>query len=203
MSTPVSPGGRARPAASTRPWPDPRLRVGDAERAEVTDRLARHYSDGRLDQAEFDRRLDKAMRATTVADLTGLLDDLPDGQPPRLPYPVAPGGPGSQPGGRRYRRRLLKLQLEQQRLVVKRERHELRKLQRAGHRHALMWIMAFAAFLLAGYLVSRAIEHWFAAWLVLGVIVVLLLRRGSGSPAGHPDDRDQPDEPDHRDDRDR
>ena len=31
------------------------LRVSDAERAEVADRLSKHYADGRLDQAEFSR----------------------------------------------------------------------------------------------------------------------------------------------------
>jgi hypothetical protein len=53
------------------------LRVSDAERAEVADRLSKHYSDGRLDQAEFDERVDQAMRAKTQSDLSGLFDDLP------------------------------------------------------------------------------------------------------------------------------
>jgi len=72
MSAPYSP-----------PWPrrgnyaHRDLRVSDAERAEVADRLAKHYSDGRLDQAEFDERIDRAMRAKTESDLSGLFDDLP------------------------------------------------------------------------------------------------------------------------------
>ena len=53
------------------------LRVSDAERAEVADRLSKHYSDGRLDQAEFDERVDQAMRAKTQSDLNGLFADLP------------------------------------------------------------------------------------------------------------------------------
>src|SRR5260370_11408336 len=53
------------------------LRVSDAERAEVADRLSKHYSEGRLDQAEFDERVDQAMRAKTRSDLSGLFDDLP------------------------------------------------------------------------------------------------------------------------------
>ena len=56
------------------------LRVSDAERAEVADRLSKHYSDGRLDQAEFDERVDQAMRAKTQSDLSGLFDDLPDAE---------------------------------------------------------------------------------------------------------------------------
>lgn len=53
------------------------LRLSDAERAEVADLLSRHYTDGRLDQAEFDERLDQAMKAKTYRDLNGLFDDLP------------------------------------------------------------------------------------------------------------------------------
>jgi len=53
------------------------LRVSDAERTEVADRLAEHYADGRLDQAEFNERAEQAMRAKTRSDLSGLLLDLP------------------------------------------------------------------------------------------------------------------------------
>jgi hypothetical protein len=53
------------------------MRISDAERTEVADRLSRHYSDGRLDQAEFNERLDRAMNAKTQADLNGLFADLP------------------------------------------------------------------------------------------------------------------------------
>jgi Domain of unknown function (DUF1707) len=58
--------------------PDPNMRVSDAERTEVADRLARHYSDGRLDQAEFDERVSRAMAAKTFGDFQGLFDDLPN-----------------------------------------------------------------------------------------------------------------------------
>jgi Domain of unknown function (DUF1707) len=56
---------------------NPQMRISDADRAEVTDRLSKHYSDGRLDQAEFNERLDRAMNAKTQADLNGLFADLP------------------------------------------------------------------------------------------------------------------------------
>ena len=45
------------------------LRISDAERAEVADLLSKHYGDGRLDQAEFNERLDQAMKAKTYSDL--------------------------------------------------------------------------------------------------------------------------------------
>ncbi|HWG63463.1 MAG TPA: DUF1707 domain-containing protein [Streptosporangiaceae bacterium] len=59
-------------------YPDPGLRVSDAERADVADRLAKHYGDGRLDQSEFEERVDRAMKAKTHGDLSGLFTDLPD-----------------------------------------------------------------------------------------------------------------------------
>ena len=67
--------------------PSGSLRVSDAERNEVADRLSTHFADGRLDAAEFKERLDAAMAAKTQADLAGLFDDLP-----RLPKdgPVTP-----------------------------------------------------------------------------------------------------------------
>lgn len=58
-------------------WAGPDMRVSDAERAEVADRLSKHFSDGRLDQAEFDERLGRAMSAKTQSDLHGLFTDLP------------------------------------------------------------------------------------------------------------------------------
>jgi hypothetical protein len=57
---------------------DLNMRVSDAERQAVADRLAAHYADGRLDQAEFDERSARAISAKTRADLEGLLDDLPE-----------------------------------------------------------------------------------------------------------------------------
>jgi hypothetical protein len=62
----------------TGPASDQHMRVSDAERQAVADRLAEHFSSGRLDQAEFDERIGKAMGAKTRADLNGLFDDLPE-----------------------------------------------------------------------------------------------------------------------------
>ena len=57
---------------------NPDMRVSHADRTEVADRLSRHYADGRLDEDEFNERLDRAMKAKTQADLHGLFADLPD-----------------------------------------------------------------------------------------------------------------------------
>lgn len=62
------------PSASV---PGAQLRVSDTERAQVADALSKHFADGRLDQAEFDERMQRAMSAKTRADLAGLFDDLP------------------------------------------------------------------------------------------------------------------------------
>jgi hypothetical protein len=69
---PAYPTGRRYSSAG-----DPNMRASDAERNEVADRLSRHFSEGRLDQAEFRTRLDTAMSAKTQGDLSGLFFDLP------------------------------------------------------------------------------------------------------------------------------
>jgi hypothetical protein len=78
-----SSGRRAAPA-------DPSMRVSHAERTDVADRLSRHYGDGRLDEEEFNERLDRAMKAKTRADLDGLFDDLPGDEPPPAPSAARP-----------------------------------------------------------------------------------------------------------------
>jgi uncharacterized membrane protein len=75
------------------PYADQHMRVSDAERQEVADRLAEHFASGRLDQGEFDDRVGRAMGAKTRADLGGLFADLPE-----TGAPVVPEHP-------RYRRR--------------------------------------------------------------------------------------------------
>jgi hypothetical protein len=66
-------------------YSDQHLRVSDAERQAVADRLAEHFADGRLDQAEFDDRVGRAMNAKTRADLNGLFSDLPETGAPAVP----------------------------------------------------------------------------------------------------------------------
>jgi hypothetical protein len=66
-------------------YSDQHLRVSDAERQAVSDSLAEHFAAGRLDQAEFDRRLGQAMSATTRGDLSGLFADLPGTGAPAVP----------------------------------------------------------------------------------------------------------------------
>ena len=81
-------GGPRRPSAT-----DMNIRVSDAERNEMSDILAKHYADGRLDDEEFKSRMEKAVGAKTRGDLSGLLSDLPplhEEEParrrPRMPF---------------------------------------------------------------------------------------------------------------------
>lgn len=77
--TMTPPCGRPRhnPWSYRAPSNDAHLRVSDAERSETADRLSKHFGDGRLDETEFQERLERAMHAKTRADLDGLFDDLP------------------------------------------------------------------------------------------------------------------------------
>lgn len=69
------------------------IRASDAERAEVTELLSKHYTEGRLDKAELDERMDQAMKAKTRGELSSLLADLPRSPQPQPPVPV----PAQQP----------------------------------------------------------------------------------------------------------
>jgi Flp pilus assembly protein TadB len=101
-SAPPTREGAPRARAS---YANPGMRISDAERAEVADRLSAHYGDGRLDSEEFGRRMDQAMNAKTQGDLHGLFADLPgDDEPATAGHPasgrVRPGTPGQRREGR-------------------------------------------------------------------------------------------------------
>lgn len=84
----------------------PDLRVGDAERNEAADLLAKHHTDGRLDEAEYNERLAKAQAAKTRSDFAGLFTDLPDLPGADTPRPDR-GIISSQPGSWHLLPRLL------------------------------------------------------------------------------------------------
>ncbi len=62
---------------------NPSLRASDAEREATADRLRRHHTDGRLDQDEFQERLERCFAAKTVGELAELARDLPADSAPR------------------------------------------------------------------------------------------------------------------------
>jgi hypothetical protein len=65
---------RVRPARPS--VVEPAFRVGEAERAAACDALAEHFAAGRLDPAELDDRLARAVAARSDADLQVLFLDL-------------------------------------------------------------------------------------------------------------------------------
>ena len=179
MSNPVSPPQSAATRRASGPGAD--MRVGDAERAEIADRLARHFSDGRLDEAEFSERLDRAMRAKTMADLSGLLSDLPGEDAPPPPQ-----------GGSRHQRKMRKVQLERERLALKHEQRAHRRAERQVRWRTLRWIPLLIAVLVGAVIVAHTLTHSIVAWIVIGVIAFLWMRRNAtASHHDHgPDDRD-------------
>lgn len=141
------------------------LRVSDAERQAVTDRLAQHYGEGRLDQTEFDERIGRAMGAKTRADLNGLFDDLPDldGQ--------AGSGPAGAPGA-----------------MDRRARRETRR----GHRHGLLSVALIVVIALVAAQAIHTVFWLTVPWLWLGMVAVIALaatghlgRRGAARPGDH------------------
>jgi hypothetical protein len=70
------------------PVPADLLRVGDAERQQAVAALGDHYAAGRLDQDEYDTRVQRAYASRTRVDLQGLFGDLPEPAPFR-PLPAA------------------------------------------------------------------------------------------------------------------
>lgn len=126
------------------------LRVGDAERAAATERLAWHFSHGRLDQAELEDRLDRAMRASTSADLAELFADLPGDEPAGAAAVIAP-----RPSWRRSSRRPA----------------------RARPRRALRWLGLAVLMLAVVAVLARAVTHSLVVWAVLLVVTIVWLGR--------------------------
>jgi Domain of unknown function (DUF1707) len=54
------------------------IRISDADRDHIAERLREHYADGRLTADELDERLTAALSAKTYGDLRKLMVDLPE-----------------------------------------------------------------------------------------------------------------------------
>ena len=133
---------------------NPTMRVSHAERTEVADRLSKHYGDGRLDEEEFNERLDRAMKAKTQSDLNGLFNDLPATEDPGKE--VRPRS--APPPRRRPRHRIIGLVLI---IVI---------AAVIGHALAIPFAPFFFWHPLGGLI----------PWLLIGLIVFLWWRSGSG-----------------------
>jgi hypothetical protein len=60
------------------------MRISDRDRQVAADRLRHAHDEGRLDFAEYDRRLELAYGSVTYGDLDQLFTDLPAAQPAPL-----------------------------------------------------------------------------------------------------------------------
>ncbi len=63
----------------------PDIRAADGDRDKVMAQLGQAYAEGRLDPAEYERRLDLAAHAVTLGELLPLTADLPAARPPAPP----------------------------------------------------------------------------------------------------------------------
>lgn len=54
------------------------IRISDADRDRVTDRLREHFAEGRLTADELDERLTATLSAKTYGDLRAIMADLPE-----------------------------------------------------------------------------------------------------------------------------
>lgn len=130
------------------------MRASDAERADVADRLSRHYQDGRLDQAEFNERLDRAMNAKTRADFNGLFADLPD-----LPDPADQAGQSGKNGQ-----------------STRPPFNPARTQQRQARRGSVNYLIFLAFVALVTYIVAHTLIHSFFPWVIVGLAAFLWLR---------------------------
>jgi hypothetical protein len=77
------------------------IRVSDADREHVVERLREHYAAGRLTSDELDERVTAALSAKTYGDLRPVMTDLPEPEtvgagaagPAGTPGPAGPLGP--------------------------------------------------------------------------------------------------------------
>jgi hypothetical protein len=75
---------------------DEHIRVSDADRERIVERLREHYAEGRLTSDELDERVTAALSAKNFGDLRAVMTDLPE--PELVGSPVGPGAPGGPAG---------------------------------------------------------------------------------------------------------
>ena len=72
------------------------IRVSDADRERVAERLREHFAQGRLTSDELEERITATFSAKTVGDLRQVMTDLP-GETPAAPVPPQAGPPQAGP----------------------------------------------------------------------------------------------------------
>jgi hypothetical protein len=134
------------------------MRISDADRSAAADRLSRHYGEGRLDETEFNERLDRAMRATTQPDLDALFTDLP-GEP-------AADQPGTGKTGASGKKNAAQASPPAAALPARSSRP-------SSHR-----LISMALVVIAVIAITHALSHLLIPLVVIAVLAVLVLRYG-------------------------
>ncbi|WP_018528340.1 MULTISPECIES: DUF1707 and DUF4190 domain-containing protein [unclassified Streptomyces] len=76
------------------PWPphqsqQPSMLAAHSDRERAVDVLRAGFAEGRLQQPEYEKRVERAYQARTVAELSTLVADLPQGPTPQQQMPMA------------------------------------------------------------------------------------------------------------------
>jgi hypothetical protein len=71
---------------------DEHIRVSDADRERIADRLREHFAEGRISSDELDERIAATLTAKTAGDLRWVTADLPGPATVAPPAPPAPRG---------------------------------------------------------------------------------------------------------------
>jgi hypothetical protein len=71
------------------------IRISDADRDRIVERLREHYAEGRLNSDELDERVTAALSAKTYGDLRAVMTDLPE---PETVGAAGAAGPAGAPG---------------------------------------------------------------------------------------------------------
>jgi hypothetical protein len=86
VSEPPTPEPEPAEAPQRQPADPPKRpvepRIGDADRDQALAFLQEHMAQGRIDAAEFDDRMSRALKAKTGSELAVLFEDLPEPRPP-------------------------------------------------------------------------------------------------------------------------
>ncbi|MEV5613478.1 DUF1707 and DUF4190 domain-containing protein [Streptomyces sp. NPDC052225] len=85
----------SNPSWQPAPWPpqqgqQPSMLAAHADRERAVDVLRAGFAEGRLPQVEYERRIERAYQARTVAELGVLVADLPQGPVPQQSFQTAP-----------------------------------------------------------------------------------------------------------------
>jgi len=145
-----------------------RIRASDADRDRTVAALREHLAAGRLTLEEFDGRMDQAYAAKTLAELDGLMADLPGtdlGQLPDAPVDRSAAGPPLT------------------------QRRSPGSIEAGRGRFSPAWRAAWGSWLAISlvlfviWLASRASGGLWFLWVALALGAVLLVRQITGAPA--------------------